>query len=148
MQASPYSLPNIISFSANVLTIIVSLLAIIIFLTKRKSIATAIKLLLNYSFHVTLSELSSKLDRVVDLKSEDPEQRHEAVCLLNEVIGQVKGNEKVFSRCESFIRRLERYIKNTDRISDPTTRNFVSELREILKHIDVKDYDEILGEEQ
>lgn len=148
MQPSLYSLPDIISFSANALTIVVSLLAIIIFLTKRKSLSSAIKLLLNYSFHITLSELTSKLDRVVDLKSDDPEQKRKMICLLNEIIGQIRGNKKLHAGCEDVIRRLAKYAKSPNRINDPDTRSFIAELRETLKHINVKDFDGTLGEEQ
>ena len=148
MQPSPYSLPNIVSLAANALTIIVSLLAIIIFLTKRKSIATAIKLLLNYSFRSTFSELTSKLDKLVDLRSEDPEQKKEMICLLNDIIGQVKGNKKLPVACDKLIRQFVKYAERPDRVNDPTTRSLVSQLRETLKYIDLKDFDGILGEEQ
>ena len=148
MQPSPYSLPNIVSLAANALTIIVSLLAIIIFLTKRKSIATAIKLLLNYSFRSTFSELTSKLDKLVDLRSEDPEQKKEMICLLNDIIGQVKGNKKLHVACDKLIRQFVKYAERPDRVNDPTTRSLVSQLRETLKYIDLKDFDGILGEEQ
>ena len=148
MQPSPYSLPNIVSLAANALSIIVSLLAIIIFLTKRKSIATAIKLLLNYSFRSTFSELTSKLDKLVDLRSEDPEQKKEMICLLNDIIGQVKGNKKLHVACDKLIRQFVKYAERPDRVNDPTTRSLVSQLRETLKNIDLKDFDGILGEEQ
>ena len=148
MQPSPYSLPNIVSLAANALTIIVSLLAIIIFLTKRKSIATAIKLLLNYSFRSTFSELTSKLDKLVDLRSEDPEQKKEMICLLNDIIGQVKGNKKLHVACDKLIRQFVKYAERPDRVNDPTTRSLVSQLRETLKNIDLKDFNGILGEEQ
>jgi len=148
VQPSPYSLPNIVSLAANALTIIVSLLAIIIFLTKRKSIATAIKLLLNYSFRSTFSELTSKLDKLVDLRSEDPEQKKEMICLLNDIIGQVKGNKKLHVACDKLIRQFVKYAERPDRVNDPTTRSLVSQLRETLKYIDLKDFDGILGEEQ
>jgi hypothetical protein len=149
MQPTPeYSLPNIIALVANGLTIVVSLIAIYLFLWKRKSISTAIRLLLNYSFHITLSELTSKLDRIVDLRSGDREQKEEIICLLNEIVGQVRGNRKLYNACENLIRRLTKYLKEPDKISDPATRSFISELREILRHINIRDYDDILGESQ
>lgn len=148
MQTAPYSLSNIVSFAANSFTIVVSVIAIIVFVAKRKSISAALRLLLNYSFHMTLSELTSKLDRLVDLRAEDTQQKQEIICLLNEIVGQIRGNKKLCATCENLMKRLTKYTKNPDRINDPTTRSYVSELRETLKHINLEDYDSVLGDNE
>ena len=61
-----YEITSIIS---SLFTIVASVIAIYIFLTKRKILSSVISILINYSYQLTLSELKEKrfsMDEILD----------------------------------------------------------------------------------
>lgn len=135
-----------ISTASDVFTIVASGIAIYLFIFKRKSISTAIKLLLSYSFQVTISELKSKIDRLSDLNANEPSQKEEIICLINEIIGQIRGNKKLKVEYSDILKMLTQVTRHPDNLSEPRKRSITSELRERLRHLDIKDINNLLGE--
>ena len=74
---------KISSLLSNVFTIVASAIAIYLFIFKRGAIASAFKVLLNYSSHITLTELRSKLDRLNDLNADEASDKEEIVNIFN-----------------------------------------------------------------
>ena len=84
---------NVISFSADIFTIIASSIAIDIFLFKRKTIKSIISLLLNYSMQMSLNDLKSKIEKMNDYSMEDDDGKKEIINLLHDIEGQIIGNK-------------------------------------------------------
>lgn len=137
---------NVITFISNTFTILASGIALYLFFTKKGSIKSVFKVLLNYSFQVTLSELKAKLDRLNDLSSNDSTQTEEIINTLNEIVGQIRGNSKLKNHCAEILEKIASLAENPKKLSEPKKRSLVSELRENLKHINIENYDELMGE--
>ena len=136
----------VVSFIADVLTIVASGIAIYIFIYKRETIATIVKVLMNYSSQITLSELRAKLEKLNDLHVNDSGQADEIINVLNEIVGQIKGNKKLRKLCSEILEKIEKLAENPKELTEPRKRSLVSELRENLRHIGFEDYDELIGE--
>lgn len=65
---------SLASFIANLLTILASGIAIWLFFTKASEIKTAFRLLLNWSFQLTLTDLKSKIERLNEYSAKKPEE--------------------------------------------------------------------------
>ena len=133
------------SLVANIFTILASGIAIYLFFFKRKTISTAFKVLVNYSFQMTLSELRAKLDRLNDLNTNEPSHTEEIVNIFNEIVGQIRGNRKLSKEYTEILEKLTGYAESPKKLTEPRKRSIVSELRERLRHIDIEDLDELAG---
>ena len=136
---------KIASFCADIFTTAAAAIAVYLFLFKRKNIASAFKILLNYSSQITLSELRTKIERLNDLNTSDPEDKLEIVNIFNEIVGQMRGNKKLKKDCSEILRKLSRHAESPEQLSEPKKRSIVSELRESLRNITVESYDELIG---
>lgn len=136
--------PEVMNIISEIFTIVASGIAIYLFIFKRKSIATAIKLLLNYSSQITLSELRIKIDRLNDFKSAEPSEKIEIIYLLNEIIGQISGNKILKNEYSDILKKLIQYTKQPEKLDEPRKRSITAELRERLRNLDIKDID-LLG---
>lgn len=128
---------NILSILANLATIAASGIAIYLFFTKGKTISTAISLLMNYSYQLTLSELKEKLERLNDYNANDSEECNKIVNILHEIIGQIKGNDKLHERFSDITEKIETLASDKRKLTEPRKRSLVSELRERLRNINV-----------
>lgn len=133
------------SFIANVFTIAASGIAIYIVIFKRETISTVFKVLLNYSSQLTLSELKAKLERLNDLSADDSTQAQEVINILNEIVGQIRGNKRLRSQFPEILSKLQSLAENPRKLTEPRKRSLVSELRESLRHIDLENYDSLMG---
>ena len=136
---------TIVQFVANCFTIVASGIVIYLFFTKGKTVGSVFRLLLNYSFQTTLSELNGKLDRLGSLNVNEPSHRDEITNLFNEIAGQIKGNRTLKKECPGILRKLTAGTKNTAKVTEPEKRSTVSELREILRHINIEKFDDLIG---
>jgi len=134
-----------IDLISNVFTIVASGIAIYLFIFKRHTISTIFKILLSYSFQTTLSELRTKLDRLNDLNVNEPSHIEEITNIFNEIVGQMRGNKKLNKDCSEILEKLSMYAEFPRKLTEPRKRSVVSELREHLRHIDVKNIDELVG---
>lgn len=129
---------------ANVFTIVASGLAIYLIIAKRELISSAFRVLLNYSSQLTLSEFGAKLDRLNDYTANDSEQKEEVVNILNEILGQIKGNKLLSKQFKSKLSEIKAFAECRREITEPKKRSLVSELRERLRHINVENYAELM----
>lgn len=140
------SLFKVASFISNVFTILASGIVIYLFYTKRKSIYSVFKLLINYSYQLSLSELKEKLERLNDYNAAEPANREHIINILNEIMGQIRGNEKLKVHLENLLKRMSRLVSDHGRLTEPRKRALVSELREKLRHLNVKNIDDLVGD--
>lgn len=133
-------------FIANVLTAFASGIAIYLFIFKRKTISSIFKILINYSFQIILSELKIKLERLHDLDAASNDNVDKVLNLLSEIVGQIRGNQKLKIRCSDILDKLEFFTDNPKNIlTESKKRNLVSELKEIIRHVDLENIDELVG---
>lgn len=128
----------LVSLISNVFTILAAGIAIYIFVFKRKAVASAFRVLLNYAWQVTLLELRMKIERLNDLSLGETSDVAEIESILGEIDGQIKGNPRLNKGCSDIQRKLSKCIKNIKLLTEPKKRSIISELKERLKHIDIE----------
>src|SRR6266404_2237484 len=84
-----------ITVTAHLFGIVASGIAIYLFIAKRKALSSLFQLLVNYSYQLTLSELKEKLEKLNDYNAKDPEQYDRIVNILNDILGQIRGNNRL-----------------------------------------------------
>jgi hypothetical protein len=137
---------NIVSSLANLFTIATSAIAIWLFIFKRKTIIGVFRILINYSSQITLSELKIKLERLNDFNADDQEHARNVLNILSDIAGQIKGNPRLKKQCFDVLERIENFTDNPKAtFNERKKRSLVSELREQLRHVDVKNFDELVG---
>ncbi len=135
-----------VSLFSNIFTIIASGIAIFIFVTKRKSIASAFDLLINYTYQLSLSEIKEKLEKLNEYNAKDTEDNEKIINILNEIIGQIKGNEKLKAHFSGLLKDIDGFALGRKKLTEAKKRAIVSELRERLRHLNVKNIDKLVGE--
>lgn len=101
---------------------------------------------MNYSYQLSLSEIKEKLEKLNDYNAKDPEQSEHIVNILNEIIGQIRGNEKLSKHFSELLSTLETLVSDKRRLTEPRKRAVVSELRERLRHLNISNIDDFVGE--
>jgi hypothetical protein len=134
------------SLISNIFTITASGIAIYLFILKRKSISSVFDLLINYTYQLSLSEIKEKIEILNEYNANDSEQCEKIVNIFNEIIGQIKGNATLKVHFSDFIISLEILIGDKRRLTEPRKRGAVSELRERLRHLNVKSIDDLVGD--
>jgi hypothetical protein len=114
--------------------------------TKRKSISSVFHILLNYSYQLTLSELKEKLEKLNDYNAKDNEQSEQIIYILNDIIGQIRGNVKLKKHFSEILESIENLVSDKRKLTEPRKRALVSELRERIRHLNIKNIDDLVGE--
>lgn len=125
-----------VSLFANLLTSAASGIAIYIFIYKKSEISSAFSMLLNFSFQTTLADLRGKLDRLNEYNANEPTELPEIRNILHEISGQVRGNKRLLRSSPQLAIRLES-LAGRSRLSEPSKRSMVAEVREVLRNIEV-----------
>lgn len=121
---------------ANFATVFVATVALIAYFRNREKISYAIKILFNFSFQLTLGELKEKLERLNEYNAGNAEHLSEIRNILHEIAGQWRGNHRLFKADGNLPHRLESFAASK-RMNEPTKRALVSEIREILRNLQV-----------
>jgi len=129
---------------ANTFTIVASGLAIYIFTVNRGKLSAALHLLLNYSFQTTLTELKEKLERLNEYNANEPADLPEIRNILHEIAGQIRGNERLLTAAPGLAGKIESLARGK-KLSEPSKRSVVSEVREQLRNIQVNNINSHLG---
>lgn len=137
---------DIVAFFANALTTITAAIAIWVFFRKGKEISAAFKLLVNFSFQTTLTDLRGKLDRLNEYSANEPADHPEIRNILQELAGQVRGNKRLRQSAPDLASRLEAFATRP-RLAEPAKRAMVAEMREILRNIQVNSIENNIGAE-
>lgn len=135
-----------VTLFSNLFTIGASSIAIYIFATKRKSIATVFDLLINYTYQLSLSEVKEKLEKLNEYNAKNPDDNEKIVNILNEIIGQIKGNTKLNTHFSDNLKEIDGFAVGKKKLTEPRKRAIVSELRERLRHLNVRNIDSLIGE--
>ncbi len=135
-----------VSFAANFFSIITSGIVIYLFIFKRKSIKSVFRLLVNYSYQLTLSELKEKIEKLNDYNVKNSDECEQVINILNDIMGQIKGNNKLNKHLSPTLASIEKLTSDKRRLTEPRKRAFVSELRERVRHLNVENIDNLVGE--
>lgn len=139
---------EVVSFFANSLTVVASAIAIYLFVVKREEISSVFSLLVNYTFQLSLSELKEKLERLNDYNAKDLDSADIIENIFHEIIGQIRGNDKLSRHFVELVVRMEDLASNRKKLTEPKKRAVVSELRERLRHLNVANIDNLVGEQK
>lgn len=134
------------SFLDVIFSTIAAIIVIYLFFSKRKAIASIYHFLVNYSIQISLKELETKFDKLNEYNADDSIHRNSVINILNEIIGQMRGNPILALKCKLILKKLSEYEENPDILTEPKKRSLISELRETLRNINIQSYDELLGE--
>jgi len=129
---------------SGLLTVGSSGIVIYLFIFQKNKIKSVFDLLLNYSFHLTLSELKEKLERLNELRVSDKDGQDAIVNVLSEIAGQIKGNEKLCANFQEILTTIESLIDKR-RLTEARKRSLVSELREKLRTLNIDNIDILNG---
>lgn len=124
------------SLVGNVFATIASAIAIYLFISKRDEISTAFRLLLNWSFQTTLTDLRGKLDRLNEYNANEPSEIMEIRNILHEIAGQIRGNTRLQQAAPDLANRVES-LATSKKLSEPHKRSMIAEVREVLKTIQI-----------
>jgi len=137
---------DLASFVANILTIFSSALVLYLFLSKRQEISGAFKLLINYSYQTTLSDLRAKLERLNEYNVNEATEIDEIKNILHEISGQIRGNKRLKNEAPDLAQKFET-LANGKKLTEPNKRSLVSETREVLRNIGVDNFEDLMGSE-
>ncbi len=135
-----------VTVTAHSFGIIASGIAIYLFVAKRRALASLFQLLVNYSYQLTLSELKEKLEKLNDYNARDPEQYDQIVNIFNDILGQIRGNDRLRIHFSEIVGSIEVLLSDRKKLTEPRKRVLVSELRERIRHLNVRNIDELMGE--
>lgn len=117
-------------------------IAIYLLLTKRKEIGAVFNVLINFSFQTTLIELTHKLERLNEYRANDPDGALEIQNIFHEIAGQIRGNTRLSKAAPELPARIEALAR---KFTEPQKRSMVSEIREVLKNLNVGSIESYLG---
>lgn len=139
-------LMKVISLISNIVTIGASSIAIYLFFAKKESLSAVFGLLVNYTYQLSLSEVKEKLEKLNEYNAKDASENEKIINILNEIVGQIKGNDKLKAHFSEVLSDIDMYALGKKTLSEPKKRALVSELRERLRHLNVKNIDHLVGD--
>lgn len=133
-----------VNFAANILTIIASTIAIILFWKSRKKISNALNAIINYSNQITLTELRFKIQKAQGLNANIGEEKEEILNILHDIAGQILGSSVLKRHLDELRIKIEEYNSDPKLLNEATKRRLLSELNETLRHVDLSNYNDII----
>ncbi|MBA2923619.1 hypothetical protein G9Q84_12025 [Pseudomonas sp. P7] len=137
-----------VSFLSDMASWLASSIAIYLFVTKRKAIASVFSVLINYSHQLTLSEIKEKLELLNNFNANEPGHTETISNIFHDLLGQMRGNDKLIVLMSVQIEKLEvlfdRDVK-VKPITEAKKRALISEIREKVRHLNVQNIDELAG---
>lgn len=121
---------------ASVFTIAASGLALGVFFANRKWVSEALQILFAYTYQLTLSELTEKLDRLNLYHADDPEGEAEIRMIFHEIVGQVRGNSDISSKLGGLVNRIEKMASK--KVKETHKRAMIAEMREKIRTMQVE----------
>ena len=138
---------EIAGFVGSLFTTVASGIAIWVFVRKRKAISSVFNLLANFSYQLTLSELKEKLERLNDYNVNNADDMEKIVNILHELEGQIRGNDKLKLHFSDQVVTIQKFCDKKGALTEPRKRSLVSELRERIRHLNVHNIDDLVGED-
>jgi hypothetical protein len=138
---------TLVEVLADIGTIAASGIAIWLFITKQSELRALVRAVTNFVQQSSFAELRLKIESLGDLHAADNDDRGEIVEIFHDICGQIDGNPVLKSQLKDLSSRMRQAAATGRRpISEPHKRALVSELRESLRHLDVKDYTDAMRE--
>ena len=134
-----------VALTSNILTIVASSVAIGLIVFKGKAFSSVFSLLLNYTYQLSLSEVKEKLERLNDLNANEPTNYHKIVNIFHDLSGQIKGNSKLRAHFAEQLFAIDELVSDRRRLKEPKKRALVSEIRERLRELNIKNFDDLVG---
>ena len=139
------ALDKIIEVLAELITIATGGIALYLFIFRGKEIVSFFRLLQRYAFQMTQMELASKLDRLNELNADDAKGKEESINIFGAIQGQIAGNRLLKPQSAGILGKIADYMATPARLTEPYKRSLVSEIRETIRHLDIRDYSAITG---
>ncbi|TOL54264.1 hypothetical protein, partial [Vibrio parahaemolyticus] len=98
------------------------------------------------TYQMSLSEVKEKLEKLNEYNAKDTDEHEKIINILNEIVGQIKGNDKLRNHFTKQLIELDQFASTKKKLSEPAKRALVSELRERLRHLNVKNIDHLVGD--
>lgn len=134
---------DFVAFFSNAFTIGLGVLTLYLFFAKRKEIASAFRLMMNFSYQTTLAELRWKLDKLNEYRVNEPLHVEEIRSLMHDIAGQIRGNRKLNEADPDLAKSLEKFADST--MTEPKKRSVISNVREKIKNIGIDNFEDIIG---
>jgi hypothetical protein len=133
---------QVVTFIDAFFSIGITLVGVYLYYKNRNKIKSFFKLLTNYSLQKTISEINEKLNKLNTFSANDTDSKvkHEIQCILHEIDGQIEGNEILKGKFTNEQAKVQKYIMNPEKLTEPLKRGLVSVLREKLNTINLETY--------
>lgn len=135
---------KVLSILADLGTVAASLLAFYLFFAKGSEIRAMLRAVANFAHQSSLGEIRQKLDLIASLRVRDDQE--EIISVFHDVCGQIDGNPKLREHFEVLTRRVRKQAGGRQDLTEPQKRSLVSELREKLRHSDVSNIADAMGD--
>jgi len=137
---------KILSVLADIATIAASCLAFYLFLAKGSEIRSMLRAIANFAHQGSLGEIRQKLDVIASLRVRDDQD--EIISVFHDICGQIDGNPKLKDHFDAITKRVRRQAGGRLALTEPQKRALVSELREKLRHSDVSNIADAMGDSE
>lgn len=134
---------RVIEVIADVGTIGAACVAILVFLRNGPELKSLIKTLNNFAHRDSMSELRIKIELVSSLHASDQSNSTEIASLFLEICGQIDGSPFLRDDLSEISSRMKNAASSRRSISEPQKRAILSELREIVRHLDYANFEEL-----
>jgi len=135
---------KVLSILADLGTVAASLLAFYLFFVKGSEIRAMLRAVANFAHQSSLGEIRQKLDLIASLRVRDDHE--EIISVFHDVCGQIDGNPKLKEHFELLTKRVRKQAGGRQDLTEPQKRSLVSELREKLRHSDVSNIADAMGD--
>lgn len=137
---------QIFDFLNVIFSTIAAFIFVYLFYSKRDYILSIYKFLVNYTFQISLNELYKKIDELNQYDADEITHRQKVIEIINEIIGQMRGNPIMVKKCKPILKRLSKYEEQPDLLTNPRKRSLMAELKETLRNINIQSYRELTGD--
>ena len=135
---------KILSIAADVATVAATLLAFYLYFGKGSEIKAMLRAVANFAHQSSLGEIRQKLETLNSLRVKDDHE--EIVSVLHDICGQIDGNPKLKDYFEIVTTKVRAQTSARRVLTEPQKRSLVSELREKLRHSDVSNISDAMGD--
>ncbi|HEL3864722.1 TPA: hypothetical protein UM690_002652 [Stenotrophomonas maltophilia] len=133
-----------IEFAADIGTIGASVIAAILFFRNGPEIKSLIRSLNNFAHRDSMSELRIKIELLASLRAVDQSNSVEISSLFLEICGQIDGSPFLRDDLCDISARMKSAASGRKMISEPQKRAMLSELREMVRHLDYANFEDSL----
>jgi hypothetical protein len=135
-----------LSIASDIATVAATTLAFYLFFAKGSEIRAMLRAVANFAHQSSLGEIRQKLDVIASLRAQDDQD--EIVSVFHDICGQIDGNPRLKSHFASLTERVRKASNQKRSMSEPQKRSLVSELREQLRHSDISNIADAVGDKK